>query len=104
MVCCKPRRTRTRMCWPQLFTDILLYKGSLIMTSKNGAWLETANYPWTPDQGDGNFRNPILCADYSDPDVIRHGDDFYLIASSFNCTPALPILHSQDLVNWSIIG
>jgi beta-xylosidase len=74
------------------------------MTSKNGDWLETANYPWTPDQGDGNFRNPILCADYSDPDVIRHGDDFYLVASSFNCTPALPILHSQDLVNWSIIG
>jgi beta-xylosidase len=61
-------------------------------------------YPWTPDQGDGTYRNPILCADYSDPDVIRHGDDFYLTASSFNCTPGLPILHSRDLVNWKIVN
>jgi beta-xylosidase len=60
-------------------------------------------FPWRPDQGDGSFRNPILCADYSDPDVIRHGDDFYLTASSFNCTPGLPILHSRDLVNWTIV-
>jgi hypothetical protein len=36
------------------------------------------------DQGDGTFKNPILKADYSDPDVIRHGDDFYLIASDFH--------------------
>jgi beta-xylosidase len=61
-------------------------------------------FPWTPDNGDGTFTNPILCADYSDPDVVRVGDDFYLTASSFNCTPGLPILHSRDLVNWTIIG
>jgi len=61
-------------------------------------------HPWLPDQGDGTYCNPILCADYSDPDVIRVGDDFYLVASSFNCTPGLPILHSKDLVNWTIIG
>ena len=61
-------------------------------------------YPWTPDQGDGSYRNPIICADYADPDVLRHGDDFYLVASSFNCTPGLPILHSCDLVNWTIIN
>jgi beta-xylosidase len=59
---------------------------------------------WISDQGDGTYRNPVLCADYSDPDVIRVGDDFYLTASSFNCTPGLPILHSTDLVNWTIIG
>jgi beta-xylosidase len=61
-------------------------------------------FPWLSDQGDGTFRNPILCSDYSDPDVIRHGDDFYLTASSFNCTPGLPILHSKDLVNWALIN
>src|SRR4051812_17739323 len=60
-------------------------------------------YPWAPDQGDGTYRNPVLCADYSDPDVIRAGGDFYLTASSFNCTPGLPVLHSRDLVNWSLI-
>ena len=61
-------------------------------------------YPWFPDRRDGTFCNPIIYADYSDPDVIRVGDDFYLTASSFNCTPGLPILHSKDLVNWTIIN
>ena len=50
------------------------------------------------------YHNPILYADYSDPDVIRVGSDYYLAASSFNCTPGLPILHSKDLVNWTLIG
>lgn len=51
-----------------------------------------------------NYKNPIIHADYSDPDVCAVGDDFYLTASSFNCIPGLPVLHSRDLVNWSIIG
>jgi beta-xylosidase len=62
------------------------------------------SWPWTPDQSDGTYRNPIIYADYSDPDVVRAGDDFYMVASSFNCTPGLPLLHSRDLVNWTIIG
>jgi len=53
---------------------------------------------------DDSYTNPIINADYSDPDVIRVGDDFYLTASSFNSIPGLPILHSKDLVNWKIIG
>ncbi|MFO1514265.1 MAG: glycoside hydrolase 43 family protein [Verrucomicrobiota bacterium] len=61
-------------------------------------------YPWLADGGDGTYRNPILYTDYSDPDAIRVGDDFYLTASSLNCTPGLPILHSRDLVNWKIIA
>lgn len=59
---------------------------------------------YTADNGNGTYTNPVLHADYSDPDVIRVGNDFYLIASSFNQVPGLPILHSKDLVNWSIIG
>ena len=50
------------------------------------------------DLGNGRFRNPVLFADYSDPDVIRVGDTFYMTASSFNYTPGLPILISKDLV------
>lgn len=65
---------------------------------------EIGTYPWQPDCGDGTYRNPIICADYSDPDVIRVGDDFYLTASSFTCTPGLPILHSRDLVNWTLVN
>ena len=63
-----------------------------------------AEAPWNPDCGDGTYRNPVLFADYSDPDAIRVGDDFYLVASSFHATPGLPILHSKDLVNWTIIN
>lgn len=60
--------------------------------------------PWMPDRGDGTYQNPVLHADYSDPDAVRVGDDFYLVASSFLAAPGLPILHSKDLVNWTIIN
>ena len=61
---------------------------------------------WSPDNGDGTFTNPVINADYSDPDVCvgPSGDDYYLTASSFQCIPGLPILHSKDLVNWEIIN
>jgi len=59
---------------------------------------------WHPDRGDGTYQNPIIHADYSDPDVVRVGADFYMVSSSFNCAPALPVLHSKDLVNWEIIN
>ncbi|MBI9057495.1 MAG: glycoside hydrolase 43 family protein [Labilibaculum sp.] len=58
----------------------------------------------SPDNGDGTYTNPIIQADYSDPDVVKVGDNFFMTASSFACTPGLPILHSKDLVNWQLIG
>jgi len=61
-------------------------------------------HPYRSDLGNGRYRNPVLHADYSDPDVIRVGDDYWMTASSFNCTPALPILHSRDLVNWTLVN
>ncbi|MBR0048472.1 MAG: glycoside hydrolase 43 family protein [Prevotella sp.] len=61
---------------------------------------------WSPDNGDGTYTNPVINADYSDPDVCvgPSGEDYYMTASSFQCTPGLPILHSNDLVNWKIIN
>lgn len=59
---------------------------------------------WTGDLGNGNYRNPILYSDYSDPDAIRVKDDFFMVASSFCNTPALPLLHSKDLVNWEVVN
>ncbi|WP_419699469.1 glycoside hydrolase 43 family protein [Mucilaginibacter sp. NFX135] len=59
---------------------------------------------WVADQGNGTYKNPVLNADYSDPDAIRVGDDFYLVSSSFEDIPGLPVLYSKDLVNWRIIG
>ena len=86
----------------------MTYRTALLSLALAGA----ANMPagayvsevWCPDQGNGKYINPVIDADYSDPDVVRVGDDYYMTASSFSDIPGLPILHSKDLVNWTIIG
>ena len=50
------------------------------------------------------YSNPVIFADYSDPDVVRVNDDFYMVSSSFHCVPGLPVLHSRDLVHWRIVS
>ncbi|NOT73685.1 MAG: glycosyl hydrolase 43 family protein [Cyclobacteriaceae bacterium] len=65
---------------------------------------KTVSETWVADRGDGTYKNPILHADYSDPDVCRVGDDFFLVSSSFDAVPGLPILQSKDLVNWKLVG
>ena len=59
---------------------------------------------WNPNLPGGKYRNPIIDADYSDPDVCRVGNDYYMTSSSFANFPGLQILHSTDLVNWELIG
>lgn len=59
---------------------------------------------WVADLSNGKYKNPVIDADYSDPDAIRVGDKFYMTASSFDAVPGLPILESTDLVNWQLIG
>jgi beta-xylosidase/acetyl esterase/lipase len=63
-----------------------------------------ARSPWTSDLGNGSYQNPILHADYSDPDAIRVGDTYYMTSSSFSNAPGLPLLQSKDMVNWSLVG
>lgn len=58
---------------------------------------------WSPDLGNGTYKNPVLFADYADPDVCRVGEDYYLTSSSFGSLPGLQILHSKDLVNWRFL-
>jgi len=60
--------------------------------------------PWHADLSDGSYQNPVLCADYSDPDAIRVGDDYWMVSSSFSHVPGLPLLHSRDLVNWRLVN
>lgn len=67
-------------------------------------YAQTVSNVWVPDLRNGQYKNPIIHADYSDPDVCRVGNDFYMTASSFDAVPGLPILHSNDLVNWQLIG
>jgi beta-xylosidase len=59
---------------------------------------------WSADRGNGTYQNPVLPADYSDPDAARVGDDYWMVASSFSQVPGLPILHSSDLVNWELVN
>lgn len=63
-----------------------------------------AGIPWISDNLDGTYTNPVIYADYSDPDVIRVDDNFYMVSSSFSQFPGIPVLQSKDLVNWEIIG
>ncbi len=79
---------------------ILLLTGEMLSASAQ----QMLSNVWVADNGDGTFKNPVINADYSDPDAIRVGDDYYMISSSFNNVPGLPILHSKDLVNWALIG
>ena len=55
---------------------------------------------WTADNGNGTFTNPLFYDEFSDPDVIRVGDDYYLAGTTMHTVPGLVILHSKDLVNW----
>jgi len=71
--------------------------------SMMNSYAQQSSQCWNPDKGT-HYVNPVLNADYSDPDVCRVGDDFYMTSSSFACFPGLQILHSTDLVNWEIIG
>lgn len=79
----------------------------LLACTSLGVLAQENNYVsevWCPDLGNGKYKNPVLYADYSDPDAIRVEDDYYLTSSSFGCLPGLQILHSKDLVNWHILG
>lgn len=95
---------RCQRCRALHFAVMVLASAILPARAQQPLASETISQVWAPDLGDGRYKNPVLYADYSDPDVIKVGHDFYLVSSSFNMIPGLPILHSRDLVNWQIIG
>ena len=67
-----------------------------------GAYAQTAS--WTADNGNGTFTNPLFYDEFSDPDILRVGDDYYLAGTTMHSVPGLVILHSKDLVNWENIS
>lgn len=67
----------------------------------NGA---SAQKSWTADNGNGTYTNPLFYDEFSDPDMIRVGEDFYLAGTTMHCTPGLVVLHSKDLVNWEFMS
>ena len=84
-------------------TSTAVLAALLCAASMTNSYAQQPSQSWNPDKGT-HYVNPVLNADYSDPDVCRVGDDFYMTSSSFACFPGLQILHSTDLVNWEIIG
>lgn len=82
-----------------LSTLILLFLSTFFFAQKH-----YVSEVWVADNGDGTYKNPIIYADYSDPDVVRIGDDYFMTASSFNAAPGLPILHSKDMINWKLVN
>ena len=65
---------------------------------------QTPSRSWAADNGNGTYSNPLFYDEFSDPDMIRVGADYYLTGTTMHAMPGLPILHSRDLVNWRIIG
>ena len=65
-----------------------------------------AQFPttWTADNGNGTFSNPLFFDEFSDPDMIRVGSDYYLTGTTMHTSPGLPVLHSKDLVNWTLLS
>ena len=59
---------------------------------------------WIADNGNGTYSNPLFYDEFSDPDLIRVGDDYYLTGTTMHAMPGLPVLHSRDLVNWELMS
>jgi xylan 1,4-beta-xylosidase len=59
---------------------------------------------WKADNGNGTYTNPLFFDEFSDPDLIRVGSDFYMTGTTMHSMPGLPVLHSRDLVNWRFLG
>ncbi|MBI1934030.1 MAG: family 43 glycosylhydrolase, partial [Ignavibacteriales bacterium] len=59
---------------------------------------------WTADNGNGTYTNPLFYDEFSDPDIIRVEDDFYMTGTTMHTVPGLPVLHSKDLVNWELLS
>src|SRR6478735_4737914 len=85
--------------------SILLACATLGLTACAGTNSSAPAQPasvWTPDNGDGTFKNPMMWGDWPDPDVIRVGDEFYFVSTSMHYVPGAPVAKSKDLVNWEM--
>ena len=77
----------------------------LLCLSVSGAFAQSVamghkHLSWSADNGNGTYTNPLFYDEFSDPDIIRVGKDYYLAGTTMHCVPGLVILHSTDLVNW----
>lgn len=83
---------------------MMAFARTLLLALAASAGLATAAPTWTADNGNGTYTNPLFYEEFSDPDLIRVGTDYYLTGTTMHAMPGLPVLHSKDLVNWDLIG
>lgn len=99
----KSFESRSRLVYFVLL--LFVATGSIFAQSKTGItspWEEDCT--WTADNGNGTFTNPLFYEEFSDPDMIRVGDDYCLSGTTMHTMPGLPVLHSRDLVNWTLLS
>ena len=92
------------LCCRKTFENYFLVLDDICTKTQVGKAERKMKKIWNGDLGNGMYENPILYADYSDPDVCRVGEDYFMTASSFCNAPGLPLLHSKDLVNWKVVN
>ena len=76
----------------------------LLLLTSTFFFLPSSAQSWTADNGNGTYTNPLFYDEFSDPDILRVGDDYYLAGTTMHSVPGLVILHSRDLVNWENIS
>ncbi|WP_276500713.1 glycoside hydrolase family 43 protein [Terrimonas pollutisoli] len=87
-----------------LFCLLVLLVQPFVAVAQNTLPLPPKAPIWTADNGNGTFTNPLFFDEFSDPDMIRVGDDYYLTGTTMHAMPGLPVLHSRDLVNWDFLS
>src|SRR5688572_17034177 len=83
---------------------VLAFAAMIAVVGNGGAASWSRQPTWTADNGNGTFSNPLFYDEFSDPDIIRVGDDFYMTGTTMHSMPGLPVLHSRDLVNWRFLS
>jgi xylan 1,4-beta-xylosidase len=96
--------SRMRASFRAAIAAVPLLLFALLSTGPDGAGAQSRRRSWAADNGNGTYSNPLFYDEFSDPDMIRVGSDYYLTGTTMHAMPGLPILHSRDLVNWRIIG
>ena len=95
---------RTSMRTTEMQASICLALLLAGVSYAQGTNSRAARRSWAADNGNGTYSNPLFYDEFSDPDMIRVGSDYYLTGTTMHTMPGLPILHSRDLVNWQFIG
>jgi xylan 1,4-beta-xylosidase len=88
-------------CFSRLYSR--LFVTIVFLSLSTLACAQKTTQTWTSDNGNGTFTNPLFYDEFSDPDLIRVGDNYYLTGTTMHAMPGLPVLQSKDLVNWKFV-